>query len=63
MFMLSLVPFCPDECEYLKPNEINQENNHTPHICTKFGKRVLHKSYHPKLVRLEECVGEFSDKC
>lgn len=53
--------FCPVDCRYLNQNEEQQNENFYKtghrglHECMKFNTRVYHKSYHPRLLKCEEC--------
>lgn len=47
-----------DDCKFLSLTEKQQslrKLNHLDHICTLLDKRVMHKGYHPRLPRLEDC--------
>lgn len=50
--------FCPHKCPNLKPTEAEQSRQKEGHTCQKYGKRVRHMGYHPRLVRLDECERE-----
>jgi hypothetical protein len=56
-------PFCPDDCQYLKPNEADQRRlkqsnpfiTQNPHYCWMHKCEVKHEDHHPKLVRVKGC--------
>jgi len=53
--------FCNPICIYLSPTEKEQEdltktgNFVYDHKCKKYHKIIRHQTYHPNLVRLNEC--------
>jgi len=54
--------FCDDQCKYLNPTEMEQKTIGVKlHWCEKYNKKVIHMQYHPKILRLDECIGEEND--
>lgn len=48
------VKYCQD-CKHLSVTEYKQSDKRIPHMCNKYGKRILHANHHPELPRLSEC--------
>ena len=44
-----------DECYWLTPTEMEQEDNLINHFCRLLNKRVYHKGHHPFILRDEKC--------
>ena len=49
--------FCADNCNWLNPTEYeqDQQKHKINHFCNRYGKRVVHGRYHPKLIKVEDC--------
>jgi len=54
-----MIRLCPAECPHLYPKEVEQdqdsEGRKPPHICRRYGDRVMHDGNHPRLVMLDKC--------
>jgi predicted dehydrogenase len=44
---------CCGDCPYINPKESHPHTTH--HICTKYGKPLLHRGCHPDFRKLDEC--------
>jgi len=47
--------FCPDNCPALSPTEGEQGHSKEHHICSRYGRRVIHGDYHPKILKCKPC--------
>ena len=52
----SISIFCDPECAHLSLKEKDQANTKQPHICKKYKTKLLHKQFHPHLIRLDICT-------
>lgn len=47
--------FC-ENCEYVFPKEQEQKlSDHRHHRCLKYDQFLFHNSFHPKIVKCDEC--------
>lgn len=50
------VMLCDPNCEHMSPKEAEQSPKKEPHVCKLYNKILRHESFHPKLMRVEQCI-------